>query len=86
MAVVEDGHSLAPGPGLSLGHSEGKAWLVAEHASPALAGWYQLTAYSTAGSITAQARVVVEPVAGQEEEEGTRGLVLPSPTRVIEPE
>ena len=65
---------------------EGGAWLVVDGASPPLGGWYQLTAYNTAGSITTQARVVVKT---PPEEAGGRGeprLILPTPSRVIEPE
>ena len=83
----KDGHSIAPSPGLKMGmDGEGGAWLVVDGASPPLGGWYQLTAYNTAGSVTTQARVVVET---PPEEAGGRGeprLILPTPSRVIEPE
>lgn len=84
----EEGHTLAPNPGLKMGvDGEGGAWLVVEAASPALGGWYQLTAYNTAGSITTQARVIVEtPPSEEASGRGEPRLILPTPSRVIEPE
>ena len=78
---------MAPNPGLKMGvDAEGGAWLVVEGASPAVGGWYQLTAYNTAGSITTQARVVVETPPEEASGRGEPRLTLPTPSRVIEPE
>ena len=79
---------MAPNPGLKMGvDGEGGAWLVVEAASTTLGGWYQLTAYNTAGSITTQARVIVEtPLSEEASGRGEPRLILPTPSRVIEPE
>lgn len=60
--------------------------MVVEATTPAMAGWYQLTAYNTAGSISSQARVVVEVPPAEPSGRGEPRLILPTPTRVIEPE
>ena len=79
---------MSTNPGLKMGvDGEGGAWLAVEAASPALGGWYKLTAYNTAGSITTQARVVVEtPPSEEASGRGEPRLILPTPSRVIEPE
>ena len=54
---------------------------------PAVAGWFQCTAYNTAGSIATRARVVVDtPPPTQQTEGGAPRIVLPAHTRVIQPE
>ena len=82
---LEDGHSLEPGQGVTLGQDgEGGAWLVVEASTAATAGWYQLTAFNTAGSSSCQARVVVETLPG--ETAPAPRLILPTHSRVIEPQ
>ena len=57
---------------------------------PPQAGWYQCTAYNTAGSCATRARVVVDQPPQQQLSSQDGGqparLHFPQPTRIIEPE
>ncbi len=85
LCVLQDGYTLRHGPGVTISEDgEGRGWV---ELCPASSGWYQCTAYNTAGSCATRARVVVDPppippmgVAQQPK------IILPAHSRTILPE
>ena len=83
----QDGYSLRQSDHLSIkGDGQGGGWLELGHAGPATAGWYQCTAYNSAGSCATRARVIVDLQPEKPKEKANLPLNLPYPSRIIEPE
>ena len=82
---LQDGYTIQPGPGVNL-HNDGAGGGVLEMASGE-GGWYQCTAFNTAGSCTTRARVTVNQQSpNPTPKPAGPNYILPTTSRTILPE